>query len=241
MKNRGISCAVLASTAILALSTTSGVEAQTPAAPVAINSCGPMLDKNSQNSVLGIPLTSTSSGIQIVFTNDTQKTADLINFAVNSNGESFVIRDVGTFSPGIEITHRYRNGEGQAFVLPQFVAPKLSCKVQSVRFADGSSWRDGESIAQAPPSPSTGNRLSATPANVQIDRVAEARLFMVSSTDNVAAFSQRSTCAGIASITLAATGEAAATYSIKPISSGSCSATISDETGNTVTVPITVH
>lgn len=232
---------MFASIVTVACLTVSPVAAQTPpAAPVAINSCGPMLDKNSTTSVLGIPLTSTSSGIQIVFTNESQKTADLINFAVNSNGDAFVIRDVGTFSPGIEITHRYRNGEGQAFVLPQFVAPKLSCSVQSIRFTDGSAWRPGEAIVQGP-AVSSGNPLSANPANVQIDRNAEARLFMVSSSDKVAAFSQRSTCAGIAAITLAATGESAATYSVKPLSSGSCMATINDEAGNTLTVPITVH
>ncbi|MDQ2866332.1 MAG: hypothetical protein M3R51_08910 [Candidatus Eremiobacteraeota bacterium] len=208
--------------------------------PVSINSCGPMLDKTSQNSLFGIPLTSTSSGIQIVFTNESQKGADLINFAVNSNGDSFVIRDVGTFSPGIEITHRYRNGEGQAFVLPQFVAPKLSCAVQSVHFIDGSSWRPGEAVAQTT-SAAQPNRLSATPSNVQIARNAEARLFMVSSSDEVAAFSERNSCAGIATVTLATTGEAAAAYTVKPLSAGSCAATISDEAGNRVTVAINVR
>ena len=202
-----------------------------------------MLDKNAQSSTLfGIPLTSTSSGIQIVFTNESQKVANLINFAVTSNNDSFVIRDVGTFSPGIEITHRYRNGEGQSFVLPQFVAPKLSCTVQSVHFADGTTWRPGETIVPASPVAATpGSPLSANPPNVQVDLNAEARLFMVSSSEKVAAFSERSTCAGIASLTLAATGEAAATYSVKPLSAGSCAATIRDQSGNAVSVPITVH
>ncbi len=198
-----------------------------------------MLDRGTQN-VFGIPLTSSSSGIQIQFTNESTKTANLINFAVDSNGDSFLIRDVGTFSPGIEIKHRYSNGAGQAFVLPQFIAPKLSCSVQSVRFSDGTVWRRGDT-AISQPAAASGNPLTATPANVQIDRTAAVRLFMISSSEKVAAFSERSTCDGIALVTLSASGEAAATYTVKPIAPGSCSATIRDEAGNTVSVPITVH
>ncbi len=218
------------------------VAAQTGAtAPISINSCGPMLDKNSESTLFGIPVASTSSGIQIVFTNDSQKTADLVNFAVSSNGDNFVIRDVGTFSPDIEITHRYRNGEGQSFVLPQFVSPNIKCAVQSVRFTDGSFWRPGAVPAQAAARGSTGNPLAANPSSIAISLNAESRLFMVTSSDNVAAFSERNTCTGIATVALAATGEAAATYSVKPVSAGSCMATVTDETGNTLKVGITVQ
>ncbi len=218
-----------------------GVRAQNSAVPVAINSCGPMLDNNQTQNVLGIPIASSSSGIQIQFTNTTPKTADLINFAVDSNGTSFIIRDVGTFSPDIEIKHKFRNGAGQAFILPQFIAPKLTCAVQSVRFTDGTVWRAGEAAVLPPPAGAASNPLSANPPSVQVDRNSETRLFMVSSTQKVAAFSERSTCDGIATVTLAATGEAAATYSVKPVSTGSCTAVVRDEAGNAVSVGITVR
>lgn len=211
------------------------------ASPVVINACGPMLNNNaSTQTVFGVPLTSTSSGISIQFTNQSSKTANLINFSVDSNGDSFVIRDVGTFSPNIEITHRYRNGSGQAFVLPQFVAPKIVCHVQSVTFTDGSVWRRGEATI-APPAPPAANPLSVAPQAVALDRNAEMHLFMVSSSAKVAAFSERDTCSGIAAITLAASGEAAATYTVKPLAAGTCSAMIRDEAGNTVMVPVTVR
>src|SRR5579884_960020 len=97
---------------------------EAPAPPVVINACGPILNNGNTQTLFGVPVASTSSGIQIQFTNESSKTANLINFAVDSNGSSFVIRDVGTFSPGVEIKHRFTNGSGQAFVLPQFVAPQ---------------------------------------------------------------------------------------------------------------------
>src|SRR5690349_19526681 len=85
---------------VLAAASPLGVSAQTASPPVAINSCGPILESNANTQTLfGIPVTSTSDGIRIQFTNESSKTANLINFAVDSNGDSFVIRDVGTFSP----------------------------------------------------------------------------------------------------------------------------------------------
>lgn len=218
------------------------VGAQTASAPVVINSCGPMLDnKNpSTQTLFGLPVASTSNGIQIQFTNESLKTANLINFAVDSNGDSFVIRDVGTFSPNIEITHKYRNGAGQAFVLPALVAPKISCHVQSVSFTDGTTWRRGEA-AISPPASATTQALSVTPASVTLDRNAEAHLFMVMASSKIAAFTERDTCANIATVKLSASGEAAATYMVTPIAPGTCSAVIRDEYGNSVMVPITVR
>lgn len=217
------------------------VSAQTAgSAPVAINACGPMLNNNNTQTLFGVPVASSSSGIKIQFTNESQKTANLINFAVDSNGDSFVIRDVGTFSPGVEITHRYTNGSGQAFLLPQFVAPKITCHVQSVTFTDGSVWRRGES-AISTPQPSSSNPLSVAPQAVALDRNAESHLFMVLSSAKVAAFTERDTCQGIAAVSLTSSGEAAATYMVKPVAPGTCSAVVRDESGNTVMVPITVR
>lgn len=212
--------------------------------PVQINSCGPMIGSGTQ-SLFGIPVASTSNGIQIQFTNESPKTADLINFAVDSNGRTFVIRDVGTFSPGIEITHKYRNGAGQAFLLPSFVSPKIKCKVDSVRFADGTVWRHGDKLkhqaagASAPQGPETLSVAPSGPVNLVIN--GEARLFLVQSTGSVAAFSERDACTGIAKVTLAAAGENSATYSVAPVGRGSCTANINEESGATISVPINVQ
>jgi hypothetical protein len=199
-----------------------------------------MLNGNNTQNLFGVPVASTSSGIRIQFTNESSKTANVINFAVKSNGDSFIIRDVGTFSSGVEITHKFTNGTGQAFVLPQFVAPKITCRVQSVGFTDGSVWRRGQTQISAPQT-SAANPLTVTPQSVDIDRSVESHLFMVMSSAKVAAFSEQDTCKGIASVVLAASGEAAATYSIKPIAAGTCSVAIRDQAGNTIMVPVTVR
>lgn len=209
--------------------------------PVQINSCGPMIGNGTQ-SLFGIPVASTSNGIQIQFTNESSKTADLINFAVDSNGRTFVIRDVGTFSPGIEIAHKYRNGAGQAFLLPEFVSPKIKCKVDSVRFADGTVWRRGDKVKQQQAAPSSPETLSVAPTGpVNLVVNGEARLFLVQSTGTVAAFSERDACTGIAKVTLAAAGENSATYSVAPVGKGSCTANVTEESGATISVPINVQ
>lgn len=214
--------------------------------PVQINSCGPMLNGNSQ-TLFGVPVVSSSNGIQIQFTNESAQTADLINFAVDSNGRTFVIRDVGTFSPGVEITHRYRNGAGQAFVLPAFVSPKFKCKVDSVRFADGTVWRRGDKLkprASAATAATSGGpeKLSISPSGpVNVVVNGEPRLFLVQSTGTVAAFSERDACSGIAKVTLEAAGENSATYSVAPVGTGSCSVNITEESGATISVPINVQ
>src|ERR1700736_1120382 len=113
--------------------------------PVTINSCGPIIDKNQKQTIFGLAIpVSTSSGIAIEFVNESKQTATLVNFAVDSSGNNFVIRDVGKFSPGISIKHEYRNGQGQSFLLPAFIAPNVKCHVASVEFADGTIWRKGQ-------------------------------------------------------------------------------------------------
>ena len=221
------------------------------APPVTINSCGPILNKNTQQTqhIAGLPIpipASTSSGIAIEFVNESAQTAKLVNFSVKSGGDRFVIRDVGTFSPGVSIKHEYRNGAGQAFILPAFIAPKVSCHVASVEFANGSVWRKGQAgnAAMVPaggsPAVSSG-ALTVTPASVTIDSVADSRLFMVTSTAKVSTFKEIDNCAKVATVLVAATGDEAATYSVKPIAVGSCTAHVIDDDGNTVAVPIVVQ
>ena len=211
--------------------------------PVTINSCSPELESTGNSpSVLNIPVSSTSQGIKIEFVNESSKVANLINFDVNSNGEQFVIRDVGTFSPGVSITHKYRNGAGQAFVLPSFIAPKIACQVASVRFTDGSYWTKGQTPAQSTPAPNAHpSALRVFPTSIALDSSTESDLFLVTSPDRVTAFKESDNCTGVAAVSVAATGESTATYSVKPLAAGSCTATITDETGSTLSVPIVVR
>jgi len=228
---------VLAAVAVFSLFAASAALAQdtgAPQAPVTINACQAMINNTTGSpSVNGIALTGTSGGIQIQFTNTAGKTANLINFAVDSNGSRFVIRDVGTFSSGVEITHRYRNGAGQSFVLPSLIAPTVNCSVESVHFSDGTVW----------PEPQTGaaGLLSAAPTRVDAASKGELQYFMVSTREKIAGFSERDSCQGIANVTLVATGGASATYSVQPVSRGSCMATIQDQDGHSLTVPINVR
>lgn len=209
--------------------------------PVQINSCTPELSGNTQ-TLFGVPVASTSNGIKIQFTNESSKTADLINFGVDSNGQKFVIRDVGTFSPGIEITHRYRNGAGQAFVLPAFISPKFTCRVDSVQFTDGTVWRHGDNPSNPQVAASAGpSKLSVSPSGpIDVAVNGEPQLFLVRSSAAVAAFSERDACSGIANVTLAASGENSATYSVAAVGRGSCTATIQEQTGAVTSVPINV-
>ena len=214
------------------------------APPVTINSCGPIINRNQTTNIAGIPIpVSTSSGIAIEFVNESAQTATLVNFAVHSAGDHFVIRDVGKFSPGVSIRHEFRNGQGQAFVLPAFIAPNVTCHITSVKFADGSVWEKGEPTASQPviAPPSSVSTLSANPAQLNISSSAESQLFLVSSAAKVATFRETDNCGKIATILVAATGDASATYSVKPLATGTCSARVSDEGGNAVTVPIVIQ
>jgi hypothetical protein len=64
---------------------------------------------------------------------------------------------------------------------------------------------------------------------------------LVSSGERVAAFKETDNCSGIASIFVAATADASATYSVKPIAAGTCTATVTDEDGHAVSVPIVIR
>jgi hypothetical protein len=217
--------------------------------PVTINSCGPIINKNSSqtSTIAGIPVpipASSSSGIAIEFVNESNQTATLVNFAVDSAGDNFVIRDVGTFTPGVSIKHQYRNGAGQAFILPAFISPNVTCHVASVEFADGSVWRRGQPAAPAPtvaPAAASSAALNATPARLNMEGASDSQLFLVSSSARVAAFKETDDCGKVATIFVAATGDSSATYSVKPIAAGTCTARVTDEAGNAVTVPIVIQ
>jgi hypothetical protein len=228
--------------------------AQTPS-PITINSCGPILRQQQTfvwqsppPSFMGVPISSTSSGMGITFVNESNRVATLVNFDVNDNGNRFVIRDVGTFSPGVTIDHQYKNGSGQSYILPAFITPHVQCRVASVTFADGSIWRHGHPAAPPAgyvPGPGPGYgygaRLAATPRQLVIDTSEDSALFLVQSSAPVAGFREHDNCDGIANVYVASTADTAATYAVRPLASGSCRATVRDESGASTTIPITVR
>ena len=228
--------------------TAATLTANAKGAPVTINSCGPIMQpqqtfvfQSPPPSFMGVPIASTSSGMAITFVNESKIVATLVNFDVNNNGNHFVIRDVGTFSPGVTINHTYRNGNGQSYILPSFITPHVQCRVASVTFADGSIWRHGKHTAPAA-LPNNGNAtLSATPRRLQLDSGVESALFLVQSSAPVAGFREHDTCGGVATIYTASTGDTSATYAVHPLASGTCTATVSDQAGASTTVPIVVR
>lgn len=214
------------------------------ASPITINSCGPIInDKNATTNIFGVPVpASMSSGIQIEFVNSASVAATLVNFAVDSAGDHFVIRDVGTFSPGVSIKHQFRNGSGQAFVLPAFIAPNVTCRVDSAQFSDGSVWRPGQSAAAAAAAGAPAHTsLQVSPARVSVDMASDFELFLVQSNDHVTSFKEIDNCANIATLSLAISGDSTATFRVKPLAPGTCTAHVIDENGNSVAVPITVQ
>ena len=235
--------ALLGSSAAASADPTVGIPPTGSVSPVTINTCGPILNNSPGTQVAGIQLAQGSSGIRIEFVNESTKTADLVNFAIDSNGQQFVIRDVGTFSPGISIKHEFKNGYGQAFVLPAFIAPHVKCSVSSVKFTDGTLWEPGQATASAPAQlpPAARAAISADPPSVQINRTADSELFFVKSSERITAFKETDNCTGIASVYVAATGQSSATYTVKPLATGQCTATITDEAGNTLAVPVAVR
>jgi hypothetical protein len=218
--------------------------------PITINSCAPILRAPMPKSFstpgpsfLGIPLTqmtSTSGGMTIKFVNESKVTANLVNFAVDSNGNRFVVRDVGKFSPGITIVHQFDNGRGQGFILPQFIAPNVKCHVASAEFVDGTVWTHGQTAALEPPPPAP-HGLTATPARVVLNPGAESAIFLVQSPARVAGFKETDNCSGLASVNVGAAGDAAVSYSVRPIGPGTCTAHVINENGTTASIPITVH
>jgi hypothetical protein len=82
-------------------------------------------------------------GFTAKFTNDTNLTADIIEIQVlDANGTPMgTIRDVGSFAPGVEVSHKYKEGSGTITFSPLFSRTRVSCSIWAVHFTDGTVWR----------------------------------------------------------------------------------------------------
>jgi hypothetical protein len=80
----------------------------------------------------GGPLISESDRrFKVVFTNEGPIAADLIRFRIDFGTESLAIRDVGSFAPGVTITHVFKRRGGNIYASPLFAPAKLRCSVDA--------------------------------------------------------------------------------------------------------------
>jgi hypothetical protein len=81
-----------------------------------------------------------ASGTQIVYTNNSSKTADSVTFSVGyRNAASHNVRkvtDVGEFAPGVTINHHFDLYNDVIYGGKQ----THGCTAIAVKFADGSHW-----------------------------------------------------------------------------------------------------
>ena len=106
------------------------------------------------------------AGLRIKFTNEGDKTASIVRIAVLFDKNTLSVRDVGSFAPNVTINHDFRdlNGQNLKFGLSHEDQPS-SCKVQFVKFTDGTMWAPGdESEAQADPSPAPAEGAAPEPS-----------------------------------------------------------------------------
>jgi hypothetical protein len=112
---------ITAAALTLALTMTNPIDIATCAVdPVVTQTSG---DVNYQETI--------GTQIHIAFINAGSKPISSVAFAVDEDGTTSTIVDQGTFSPGITISHYWRGDRSLQAV---------SCSVNSVLFADGTSW-----------------------------------------------------------------------------------------------------
>jgi S1-C subfamily serine protease len=133
--------------------------------PVVVNDC--------QFYYKGTLLVGVVSGVRIEYTNESSKTANLIEFLISDGRHSVLVRDVGTFSPGVEIIHRFPKQTGQEIYSPLFSHPKVTCRTQQAHFIDGTTWVYGENAAAASETiKSLGVVLEDKPSGVVVEFIA---------------------------------------------------------------------
>ena len=224
---------LLAVLAALALCGPAAVFAGT-ADPVVLNSCG--LSYDSSNVAGQI------TGLEAQFTNNGPKTAQVVNIKADIAGNTQIIRDVGTFSPGIEIKHKYRTNTGQ-FTLPTVLGaifsgrPDVKCTIDSVVWDDGTKW------TAAPSTPggqnSNPSAITVLPASMFLHESGKpnARLFFAT---GGGALSLNSDCGAFANVQILATTSNDIAVKVTPKAHGSCTLTVRDANDNFATVPVTV-
>lgn len=225
-----------------------GLAQTTVPPPVTIETCTPLASQRDLGApgssyspaptLIGVPSGPTlSDGMSVTFVNHDPKVARLVNVVVDGPQTHFVIHDAGTFSPNVSITNTFRSDARAGNVLPSYISQAVHCRVGVVEFADGSMWRYGQTV----PAASGPYHLIATPDRVQLELGGEASLFLVNAPADAAGFHETDTCADVASVNIAAAGEAQVSYSVRPLAKGSCVARVTSENGSSLSIPIIVR
>jgi hypothetical protein len=144
-------------TAILAISASPAVAVTVTGPPVHVSACNPQLNQSVSyppayypagryywNDVYGQryyqpPIASTNPQLGIDYINATQTVMTQIEFGLIANGRLVAeVRDVGTFSPGAEIKHKFGLSPN---VFPlQTGLPR--CVPLRITFANGTMWKN---------------------------------------------------------------------------------------------------
>jgi hypothetical protein len=200
--------------------------------PVEIDECTLLY---SGNQVAG-----ESAGVAMKFTNDSTLTADVINFHVAAGSESGTIRDVGKFSPGIEITHHYKEGSGHMMFAPLLSHPHLDCSVASVHFTDGSVWQ--ASLTKTQPTASSPGGMSSAPGALSFGGIGEQydQFVTVYNASGIVSLNQTGNCQGIVRVNTVASGRRSAALRVSPLAAGYCAITIDDGAKHAVMIPVAV-
>ena len=124
-----LSSGIAAATGALALFAS---PAATAAAPIDITSCDV-----SSTPYQAIPETARfwNSNLRVTFVNQAPVPATDVRIAVSYRGQTQVLDDAGTFTPGTPIAQDLSPSPE-----PQYDGA-ASCSVQSVKFSDGSTWQ----------------------------------------------------------------------------------------------------
>jgi hypothetical protein len=118
---------------LLSAALSSPQTAYTATAPVSVASCALNFTPNIPQP-FGASTPGTES-LSISFVNQDSKSISSVAFNVSDGNTTSRIVDKGTFSNGVQINHEY--------AAPQFGADvsDVTCSIQSVAFADGSTWQ----------------------------------------------------------------------------------------------------
>ncbi|MDE2482870.1 MAG: hypothetical protein KGN02_11825 [bacterium] len=204
------------------------------ASPVSLNSC--TLEYSDPSS-----LASRVDGLRAQFTNNSSKTAHVVNISADINGTKQIIRDEGTFSPGIEINHRYRVGGGQ-FALPSVLAsifgkPAVTCTIASVEFADGTKW--SADANEATMAAATTPAIAVQPSVLALHGIGSvhARLGYASGGGSLALSSN---CGQVASVEILGSTHVDLAFRVTPKAAGTCTISLRDINDNLATIPVSV-
>jgi len=208
--------------------------------PVEINECSVLYT--------GGWLVGATAGVKVEFTNDTTKTADVINFYVTDGSHGGNIRDVGSFAPGIEVRHHYRAGGGQMMFSPLFSHPHITCSLASVHFTDGTVWRPasvietgaGNGASEVTVAPS--DTLVSNPQEIDLTTrgSTNSRVLTITDAQKTDSFAYSDSCGGIITIAEISHNDFEIALNVTAAKAGICALNVRNSRGSEALVVVKV-